>query len=129
MRSGIFSILCFNQKKSLKNGYNNLTKSIKIKKVNAIFINSKNCKTSHPQRLSLNLNVKLDLRGSNKVLLCHIVAFTTHGKMLKAPNKNYKFRALTKTWNDKFELRDGSFSVTDIQDYFECLIKKHETFC
>ena len=49
--------------------------------------------------------------------------------MLKAPNKNYKFRALTKTWNDKFELRDGSFSVTDIQDYFECLIKKHETFC
>ena len=63
------------------------------------------------------------------MLLCHIVAFTTHGKMLKALNENYKFRALTKTWNDKFELRDGSFSVTDIQDYFECLIKKHETFC
>lgn len=50
------------------------------------------------------------------MLLCHIVAFTTHGKMLKAPNKNYKFRALTKTWNDKFELRDRSYSVSHIEE-------------
>ena len=27
-------------------------------------------------------------------------------------------------WNDKFELPDGSYSVSDIQDYFECIIKK-----
>ena len=30
------------------------------------------------------------------------------------------------TWNDKFQLPDGSYSVPDIQDYFECIIKKHE---
>ena len=29
------------------------------------------------------------------------------------------------TWNDKFELHDGSYSVPDIQDYFEYIIKKH----
>ena len=31
------------------------------------------------------------------------------------------------TWNEKFELPDGSYSVSDIQDYFEYIIKKHET--
>ena len=29
------------------------------------------------------------------------------------------------TWNDKFELPDGSYSVSDIQDYFENIFKKH----
>ena len=32
----------------------------------------------------------------------------------------------TPTWNDKFELPDGSYSVSDIQDYFEYILKKHE---
>ena len=32
------------------------------------------------------------------------------------------------TWNEKFELPDGSYSVSDIQDCFEYIIKKHETF-
>ena len=31
------------------------------------------------------------------------------------------------TWNEEFELPDGSYSVSDIQDYFEDIIKKHET--
>ena len=31
------------------------------------------------------------------------------------------------TWNDEFELPDGSYSVSDIQDYIEYNIKKHET--
>ena len=31
------------------------------------------------------------------------------------------------TWNDKSELPDGSYSVSDIQDYFEYIIKKHGT--
>ena len=30
------------------------------------------------------------------------------------------------TWNDEFELQDGSYSMSDIQDYIEH-IKKHET--
>ena len=31
------------------------------------------------------------------------------------------------TWIDEFELSDGSYSVTDIQDYFEYILKKHKT--
>ena len=30
------------------------------------------------------------------------------------------------TWNEEFELPDGSYSVSDIQDYFEYILKKHE---
>ena len=29
-------------------------------------------------------------------------------------------------WNEEFELPDGSYSIPDIQDYFECVLKKHE---
>ena len=31
----------------------------------------------------------------------------------------------TPTWNDKFELPDGSYSISNIQDYFEYILKKH----
>ena len=31
------------------------------------------------------------------------------------------------TWNDTFDLLDGSYSISDIQDYFQFIIKKHET--
>ena len=31
------------------------------------------------------------------------------------------------TWSDTFDLPEGSYSVSDMQDYFEIIIKKHET--
>ena len=46
---------------------------------------------------------------------------------IKSLYRNYKFK-VAPTWNDKFELPDGSFSVSDIQDHFDYIIKKHETF-
>ena len=39
---------------------------------------------------------------------------------------NNKFKISTSTWNDKFELPDGSYSVSDIQDYFEYILKNME---
>ena len=41
-------------------------------------------------------------------------------------NKN-KFKISAPTWNDELYLADGSYSISDIQDYFEFIIKKHET--
>ena len=38
---------------------------------------------------------------------------------------NNKFKISAPTWNDKFELLDGSYSVSDIQDYFEYILEKH----
>ena len=40
---------------------------------------------------------------------------------------NNKFKISAPTWNDTFDLPDGSYSISDIQDYFEFIIKKHET--
>ena len=58
------------------------------------------------------------------VLLYQLLAI--HGKH-KSSYKNYELKISAPTWNDKFELPDGSYSVSDIQEYFECMIKKHET--
>ena len=42
-------------------------------------------------------------------------------------DKNKKTKISGSTWNKKFELPDGSYSVLDIQDYFKYIIEKHET--
>ena len=41
--------------------------------------------------------------------------------------KNNKFKISAPTWNDNFESLDGSYSVSDIEEYFKYIIKKHET--
>ena len=46
-------------------------------------------------------------------------------KNRKSSYDNNKFRISAPTWNDEFELLDGSYSVSDIQDYFEYILKKH----
>ena len=38
---------------------------------------------------------------------------------------NNKFKISAPTWSDEFELPDGSYSISDIQDYFEYILKKH----
>ena len=46
---------------------------------------------------------------------------------MKSQYSNNKFKIFAPTWNDTFDLPDRSYSVSDIQDYFEYIIKKHET--
>ena len=45
-------------------------------------------------------------------------------KNIESSYNNNKFKISTSTWNDEFELPDGSYSVLDIQDYFEYILKK-----
>ena len=51
------------------------------------------------------------------MLLYQILAFTILGKIKKSLNSKFKISALT--WIKEFELLDGSYSVSDIQNYFE----------
>ena len=44
-------------------------------------------------------------------------------KNKRKQQKNNKLKIVTPTWNNKFELPDGSYSVSDIQDYIKCIIK------
>ena len=53
-----------------------------------------------------------------------ILVFIIH-RNIKSLYNNNKFKISPPTWNDKFELPDGSNSVSDIQDYFEYILKKH----
>ena len=48
-------------------------------------------------------------------------------KIIKSKYSNNKIKISAPTWNDEFNLPDGSYSVSDIQDYFKYIIKKHET--
>ena len=47
-------------------------------------------------------------------------------KNIKSEYINYKFKISAPTWNDTFDLPGGSYSISDIQDYFELNIKKQE---
>ena len=47
-------------------------------------------------------------------------------KNIKSKCNNKKFKVSAATWNDTFNLPSGSYSIADIQDYFEFIVKKHE---
>ena len=59
------------------------------------------------------------------MLLYQSLGFAIHGKIQKNENKNKKFKISAPKWNQKFQLRDGSYSVSDISDYFEYILKKN----
>ena len=44
---------------------------------------------------------------------------------IKSSYNNNKFKISASTWNHKFEFPDGSYSVSDIQDYFEYILKRY----
>ena len=61
------------------------------------------------------------------MLFYQILTSTIIEKVFKKSYKNNKFKISAPTWNNKFELPDGWYSVSNIQDYFEYSIKKLET--
>ena len=86
-------------------------------------MNSKNSKTSEPHVLMLKLTDKLDLRrGEKSIALWNLSIYYTF-KNIKISYNNNKPKILTPTWNDKFELPDGSYFVSNIQDYFKYILK------
>ena len=93
--------------------------------MNTIFINSENSKTSEYHVLVLKLTDKLDLRRGQKTVALSNLSIYYTWKNIKSSYNNNKFKISAPTWSEKFELPDGSYSVSDIQDYFEYILKKH----
>ena len=88
-------------------------------------MNSENSKNSESHILILKLTNKSDLRiGENVIALSNLSMYYTW-KNIKSPYINNKFKISAPTWNDKIELPDGSYSVSNIQYYFEYIFKKH----
>ena len=90
-------------------------------------MNTENSKTNEPNRFKIDLTDKLNLKYPNKnIALANLSIYYTW-KNIKSEYNNNKFEISAPTWNDTFDLPDGSYSIADIQDYFEFIIKKHET--
>ena len=93
--------------------------------MDTIFMNSENSRTSKYHVLLLKLVDKLDLRsGQKSVALSNLSIYYTW-KNIKSPSKNNKFKISAPTWSDEFELPGGSYSISDIQDYLEYILKNH----
>ena len=88
-------------------------------------MNSENSKTPKPHVLILKLTNKLDLRMGEKVIALSNLSIYYTWKNIKSSYNNNKFKISAPTWNDEFELPDRSYSVSDIQDYSEYILKKH----
>ena len=90
-------------------------------------MNTENSKTNEPQRFKLNLTDKLNLKNPNKnMVLANLTIYYTW-KNIKSKYNNNKFKISAPTWNNTFDLPNGSYLIADIQDYFKFIIKKHET--
>ena len=72
----------------------------------------------------LKLTDKLDLRRGQKTVALSNLSIYYTWKNVKSSYNN-KFKISAPTWSEEFELPDGSYSVSDIQDYFGYILKKH----
>ena len=92
-----------------------------------IFKNTENGKKNEPHKYILALADKLNLKDSNKNMALADLSIYYTCKNIKYAYNNNKFKISAPILNDRFDLPDGSYSITDIQDYFKFIIKKHET--
>ena len=76
--------------------------------MDTILMNSRNIKTSGLHRLLFNLSEK----RSDKYVALSNLSINYAWKNIKMPYKNNKFKISAQTWNEEFELPDGSYSVS-----------------
>ena len=84
--------------------------------MDTIFTNFENSKTSDPHRLLLSLLDKTNLKRSDKYFTLSNLSIYYLRKKIKNLYKRNKLKISVPTWNEEFELPDGSYSVSDIQD-------------
>ena len=88
-------------------------------------MNSKSSKTSKLHILVLKLSSKLNLSIGKKVIALSNLSIYYTWKNIKSSYNNNRFKISAITWNDKFELPDGLYFESDIQNYFEYILEKH----
>ena len=90
-------------------------------------MNTESSKTNESRRLKLDLAYKLNLKNPKKNMTLVNLSIYYTWKNIKSEYSNNKFKISAPTWNETFDLPDRSYSIDDIQDYFEFIVKKHET--
>ena len=92
-----------------------------------IFINTENSKTNESHKFRLALADKLNLKDPNKNMALANLSIYYTWKNIKSEYSNKNFKISAPIWNDEFDLPDGSYVISDIQDYFEFIVEKYET--
>ena len=90
-------------------------------------MNTLNSKTNEPNKFMYQITDKLNLKNPNKNMALANLSIYYTWKNIKSEYNSNKFKIHAPTWNGEFNLPDGSYSVSNIQGYFEYIIKKHET--
>ena len=80
-------------------------------KMETIFMNTENSKTSEPHKFRLSLSDKLNLKNSNKNIALGNLSIYYTWKTIKSACNNNEFKIPAPTWNDTFDLPDGSYSM------------------
>ena len=93
--------------------------------MDTIFMNSENSRTSEYNVLVLKLTDKLDLKRVQKSVALSNLSIYYTWKNIKSSYNNNKLKTSAPTWSDEFELPDGLYLISNIQDHFEYLLKKH----
>ena len=93
--------------------------------MDTIFVNSENSRTSKNHISVLKLTDKLDLRKGQKGIAFSNFSVYHTWKNIKSLYKNKKFKVSAPTWRDEVELPDGSYLISNIQDYFEYILKNY----
>ena len=88
-------------------------------------MNKGNSKTSERHKLVLSPPQRLNLKNSDKYIPFRNLSIYYTWKNIRQQVENNKLKIIFPTWNDAFELPDGSYSVLDIQYYIEEIIKKN----
>ena len=79
-------------------------------------MNTKNSGINEPHRLKLDLTDKLNLKDPKKNMALTNLSICYTWKNIKSEYNNNKFKISAPTWNETFDLPDGSYSIADIQD-------------
>ena len=90
-------------------------------------MNTENSKIKESNKFIYQFTDKLNLKNANKNMALANLSIYYTWENIKSEYNNNKFKISAPTWNEEFYLPDGSYSVSDIQDYFEYIIRKHET--
>ena len=93
-----------------------------------IFMNTENRKTNEHYRFRLSLADTLNLKNPNKNIALDNLSIYYTWKNIKSAHNNNKFKISAPTWNETFDSPDGSYSIENIQDYFEFIIKNMKLY-
>ena len=90
-------------------------------------MNTANSKTNQSNKFVYNFTDKLNLKNPNKNIALPNLSIYYTWKNVKSGYNNNKFKIPAPMWSDTFDVPDGSYSIAALQNYFEYIIKKHET--